>query len=143
MPTYKNETESTISFYNWIWGAGETKAINGYVPAALGLTVTDPEPIVDPLLYVNESDTVLVETPLEVSIPVPILSPMYHLSILVTAGTVTLQFNDDDNNAVTLTADDAFDQTIYWHVAPKIILTATEEATLSIIVSEMLSPIVY
>jgi hypothetical protein len=143
MPTYKNETQSTISFYNWTWGSGETKTIYGYVPDTLGLTEIDPEPIIDPLLYVNESNIIEVGTPLEIQIPMPKLSPMYHLSISVSAGTLTLQFNDDSNNAVTINANEAFDHTIYWHIAPTVILTASVEATVTIIVSEMMSPIVY
>lgn len=143
MPTYKNNNDIILDYNNVTWSPGETKSVYFYVPSILGLTETDPEPIVDPILYVNEAETVAVGTPLEISIPVPTLSPMYHLSISVSAGTLTLQFNDDSNNAVTINADEAFDQTIYWHIAPTVILTASVEATVTIIASEMMSPIVY
>lgn len=143
MPTYTNETAETKYYNNVTWNSGETKLVYFYVPTSLGLTLDDANPIVDPIIYISESVTVPVATPLELTFDPPILSTMYHLHVGVSAGTLTLQFNDATNNAVTITTDEAFDQTIYWHIAPKIILTASVEATVTIIASEMLAPIVY
>lgn len=143
MPTYKNETQSPISFYTWIWNPGETKVVMGYVPSSLNLTKIDSSPVIDPLLYVNESLTVPVGTPTEIEIPVPTLSPIYHISISVATGTLKLKFNDASNKEITVGANEIFDQSMYWHIAPKIILNATTEAFVSIIVSEMTSPLVY
>jgi hypothetical protein len=99
MPTYKNDTSTTISVNGVNWAPGSTKAVDFFVPLERGLTFISEEPRVD--AQTLDASQISIPANDSVWISIPDCNEFF-FSVIVDSGQVFVRENYLDNPVATL-----------------------------------------